>query len=67
VLSSVGFSDGQSFRRAFELRFGAKPPSYLKINAAETFFNGTVIPSSMEKELLARAAERLAKSLYADE
>jgi transcriptional regulator GlxA family with amidase domain len=30
IAASVGFSDAQKFRRAFERRFGAKPRSYLK-------------------------------------
>ena len=30
IAASVGFSDAQTFRRAFERRFGAKPRSYLK-------------------------------------
>ncbi len=29
IAASVGFSDAQTFRRAFERRFGAKPRSYL--------------------------------------
>ncbi|MGE5208506.1 MAG: GlxA family transcriptional regulator [Alphaproteobacteria bacterium] len=56
VAASVGFSDGQAFRRAFERRFGAKPRSYLKnfdAGVAGIFSNGTVRPSSMEAECLA--------------
>ncbi len=30
IAASVGFSDAQTFRRAFERRVGAKPRSYLK-------------------------------------
>jgi transcriptional regulator GlxA family with amidase domain len=30
IAASVGFSDAQTFRRAFERRLGAKPGSYLK-------------------------------------
>jgi transcriptional regulator GlxA family with amidase domain len=30
IAASVGFSDAQTFRRAFERRLGAKPRSYLK-------------------------------------
>jgi transcriptional regulator GlxA family with amidase domain len=30
IAASVGFSDAQTFQRAFERRFGAKPRSYLK-------------------------------------
>jgi len=34
IAASVGFSDAQTFRRAFERRLGAKPRSYLKnVNA----------------------------------
>jgi transcriptional regulator GlxA family with amidase domain len=35
IAASVGFSDAQTFRRAFERRLGAKPRSYLKnLNAS---------------------------------
>jgi len=30
IAASVGFSDAQTFRRAFERKIGAKPRSYLK-------------------------------------
>jgi AraC-like DNA-binding protein len=30
IAASVGFSDGERFRRAFERRLGATPRSYLK-------------------------------------
>jgi transcriptional regulator GlxA family with amidase domain len=30
IAASVGFSDAQTFQRAFERRLGAKPRSYLK-------------------------------------
>jgi transcriptional regulator GlxA family with amidase domain len=37
IAASVGFSDAQTFQRAFERRFGAKPRSYLKnLNATST-------------------------------
>lgn len=55
VAASVGFSDAESFRRAFERRFGTKPRSYLKnFNASSTVTsNGTAMPSSIEEESLA--------------
>lgn len=43
IAASVGFSDSQTFQRAFERRLGAKPRSYLKnVNASAlaTFANG---------------------------
>ena len=55
VAASVGFSDGQAFRRAFERRFGTKPRSYLKnfdSGVAGTFPNGTATTSSIEEECL---------------
>jgi transcriptional regulator GlxA family with amidase domain len=37
IAASVGFSDAQTFRRAFERRLGAKPRSYLKnVNVSST-------------------------------
>jgi transcriptional regulator GlxA family with amidase domain len=45
IAASVGFSDSQTFQRAFERRFGAKPRNYLKnINASAmtAFANGEV-------------------------
>jgi transcriptional regulator GlxA family with amidase domain len=42
IAASVGFSDADVFRRAFERRFGAKPRSYL--NNADS--SSTEIPSS---------------------
>jgi transcriptional regulator GlxA family with amidase domain len=45
IAASVGFSDPQTFQRAFERRFGAKPRNYLKnINAGAmtAFSNGEV-------------------------
>jgi transcriptional regulator GlxA family with amidase domain len=37
IAASVGFSDAQTFRRAFQRRLGAKPRSYLKnFNASST-------------------------------
>jgi transcriptional regulator GlxA family with amidase domain len=46
IAASVGFSDAQTFRRAFERRFGAKPRSYLKnFNASSmaTSANGEAV------------------------
>jgi transcriptional regulator GlxA family with amidase domain len=40
IAASVGFSDAQTFRRAFERRLGAKPRSYLKN------FNGSPIAAA---------------------
>jgi len=40
IAASVGFSDAQTFRRAFERRLGAKPRSYLKN------FNGSSMPAA---------------------
>ena len=43
IAASVGFSDAQTFQRAFERRFGAKPRNYLKsVNASSitAFANG---------------------------
>jgi transcriptional regulator GlxA family with amidase domain len=45
IAASVGFSDAQTFQRAFERRLGAKPRSYLKnLNASsmEAFTDGEV-------------------------
>ncbi len=36
IAASVGFSDAQTFRRAFERRIGAKPRSYLKNSNASS-------------------------------
>jgi len=44
IAASVGFSDAQTFRRAFERRFGAKPRSYLKT------FNGRSMATSANGE-----------------
>jgi AraC-like DNA-binding protein len=40
IAASVGFTDAQTFRRAFERRLGAKPRSYLKN------FNGSSIAAA---------------------
>ena len=46
IAASVGFSDAQTFRRAFERRLGAKPRSYLKN------FNGSSIAASANGEAI---------------
>ncbi len=53
VAASVGFSDGQAFRRAFERRFGAKARSYLNTsdaNSAGAFANNKAMASGAERE-----------------
>jgi transcriptional regulator GlxA family with amidase domain len=44
IAASVGFSDAQTFQRAFERRFGAKPRSYLKT------FHGSSMAASVNGE-----------------
>jgi transcriptional regulator GlxA family with amidase domain len=44
IAASVGFSDAQTFRRAFERRLGATPRSYLKT------FNATLMATSANGE-----------------
>ena len=59
IAASVGFSDAQTFRRAFERRFGAKPRSYLKnLNATSmmAFSNGEASPMPIERMSGAREA-----------
>ena len=47
IAASVGFSDAQTFRRAFERRLGAKPRSYLKnVNAASAAILDSEIKTS---------------------
>jgi transcriptional regulator GlxA family with amidase domain len=50
IAASVGFSDAQTFQRAFERRLGAKPRSYLKTfngNSMAVSVNGeTVVPQT---------------------
>ena len=64
VATSVGFPDTQSFRRAFEQRFGTNPRSYLKnfdSSSTASSSNGTATPSPIEEEFVA-APEALAIS-----
>jgi transcriptional regulator GlxA family with amidase domain len=51
IAASVGFSDAQKFRRAFERRFGAKPRSYLKNLTATPIvaYNGKTASASIGK------------------
>jgi len=56
IAASVGFSDMQTFQRAFERRFGARPRSYLKnVNATATApaANGKPTSSPIAEECLA--------------
>jgi transcriptional regulator GlxA family with amidase domain len=56
IAASVGFSDAQTFRRAFERRFGAKPRSYLKnfdSGSTTTSSNGEASSLSIKEGCLA--------------
>jgi transcriptional regulator GlxA family with amidase domain len=44
IAASVGFSDAETFRRAFKRRFGARPRTYLKT------FNGSSMATSATGE-----------------
>jgi len=49
IAASVGFSDAETFRRAFERRVGEKPRSYLKnfnARSATTLANGASLPQA---------------------
>jgi transcriptional regulator GlxA family with amidase domain len=50
IAASVGFSDSQTFQRAFERRLGAKPRSYLK-----NFNPRSMAASANEEAALPRA------------
>jgi len=57
IAASVGFSDVQTFQRAFERRFAARPRSYLKkVNAspATNAANGKATSSPIAEECLPR-------------
>jgi transcriptional regulator GlxA family with amidase domain len=53
IAASVGFSDAQTFQRAFERRFGAKPRSYLKTlktSSMATSANGEISSEAASDE-----------------
>jgi transcriptional regulator GlxA family with amidase domain len=58
IAASVGFSDAQTFRRAFERRLGAKPRSYLKNLTTTPIMasNGKTVSASIGKVSGAREA-----------
>jgi transcriptional regulator GlxA family with amidase domain len=56
IAASVGFSDAQTFQRAFERRIGAKPRSYLKT------FNASPVPSSVNGEAALPRTERVSRA-----
>src|SRR4029453_5288884 len=60
IAASVGFSDAQTFQRAFERRFGAKPRSYLKnIKATSMMASSNGDAPSMSIERMSDAREGL--------
>jgi transcriptional regulator GlxA family with amidase domain len=60
IAASVGFSDAQTFRRAFERRFGAKPRSYLKnLSATSMLASSKGEPASTPIRRLSGAPETL--------
>jgi transcriptional regulator GlxA family with amidase domain len=56
IAASVGFSDAQTFRRAFERRLGARPRSYLK-----NFNANLIITSANAEAALPEQEESLAR------
>ncbi len=56
IAASVGFSDAQSFQRAFERRLGAKPRSYLKN------FNARSVAASANEEAVLPRTGRISGS-----
>jgi len=60
IAASVGFSDAQTFRRAFERRFGAKPRRYLtKFNASSMLGSLNRKPAETSTETGSAAREAL--------
>jgi transcriptional regulator GlxA family with amidase domain len=59
IAASVGFSDAQTFRRAFERRLGAKPRSYLK------HVNGRSMSASVNGEAALSRTERVSRAAEA--
>jgi transcriptional regulator GlxA family with amidase domain len=56
IAASVGFSDAQTFQRAFERRIGAKPRSYLKT------FNASPMPASVNGEAASSQTGRVSRA-----
>lgn len=56
IAASVGISDGQTFRRAFERRLGAKPRSYMKN------FNADSMAVSANGEVALRRTRRISST-----
>jgi transcriptional regulator GlxA family with amidase domain len=49
VANSVGFRDSDTFRRAFERRFGSGPASYLAGNGARSMTTGSALPATARR------------------